>query len=29
LLETSKGVVIIDHKSFLGNRADWSTKALS
>ena len=29
LLETSKGGVIIDHKSFLGKRADWSAKALS
>ena len=29
LLETSKGAVIIDHKSFLGKRADWSDKALS
>jgi ATP-dependent helicase/nuclease subunit A len=29
LLETSKGAVIIDHKSFLGKRADWPAKALS
>jgi ATP-dependent helicase/nuclease subunit A len=29
LLETSKGTVIIDHKSFLGKRADWPAKALS
>ena len=29
LLETGKGAVIIDHKSFLGKRADWSDKALS
>jgi ATP-dependent helicase/nuclease subunit A len=29
LLETGKGAVIIDHKSFLGKRADWSAKALS
>ena len=29
VLETSKGAVIIDHKSFLGKRADWSAKALS
>jgi ATP-dependent helicase/nuclease subunit A len=29
LLETSKGAVIIDHKSFLGKKADWSAKALS
>ena len=29
LLETSQGAVIIDHKSFLGKRADWPAKALS
>jgi ATP-dependent helicase/nuclease subunit A len=29
LLETSKGTVIIDHKSFRGGRADWPAKALS
>ena len=29
LLETSKGGVIIDHKSFLGKRTDWPVKALS
>jgi ATP-dependent helicase/nuclease subunit A len=29
LLETSKGAVIIDHKSFLGSSADWPGKALS
>jgi len=29
LLETSKGSVIIDHKSFLGKRTDWPAKALS
>ena len=29
LLETSKGAVIIDHKSFLGRSADWPAKALS
>jgi hypothetical protein len=29
LLETSEGAVIIDHKSFLGKRADWPAKALS
>jgi ATP-dependent helicase/nuclease subunit A len=29
LLETSKGFVVIDHKSFLGKTADWSEKALS
>jgi ATP-dependent helicase/nuclease subunit A len=29
LLETSKGTVVIDHKSFLGKRADWPAKALS
>jgi ATP-dependent helicase/nuclease subunit A len=28
LLETSKGAVIIDHKSFLGKRADWPARAL-
>jgi ATP-dependent helicase/nuclease subunit A len=28
LLETDKGPVIIDHKSFLGASADWSAKAL-
>jgi hypothetical protein len=28
-LETNKGAVIIDHKSFLGKRADWPDKALS
>jgi ATP-dependent helicase/nuclease subunit A len=29
LLETSKGAVIIDHKSFLGKKSDWPAKALS
>jgi ATP-dependent helicase/nuclease subunit A len=29
LLETSKGAVIIDHKSFLGKKTDWPAKALS
>jgi ATP-dependent helicase/nuclease subunit A len=29
LLETSTGVVVIDHKSFLGRSADWRAKALS
>jgi ATP-dependent helicase/nuclease subunit A len=29
LLETDQGLVIIDHKSFLGASADWSAKALS
>jgi ATP-dependent helicase/nuclease subunit A len=29
LLETDTGWVIIDHKSFLGRRADWTAKALS
>jgi ATP-dependent exoDNAse (exonuclease V) beta subunit len=29
LLETDKGLVIIDHKSFLGASADWPAKALS
>jgi ATP-dependent helicase/nuclease subunit A len=29
LLETRNGIVIIDHKSFLGKRADWPVKALS
>ena len=29
LLETSRGVVIIDHKSFLGKSADWPQKAVS
>jgi ATP-dependent helicase/nuclease subunit A len=29
LLETSKGFVIIDHKSFLGRSVDWPAKALS
>jgi ATP-dependent helicase/nuclease subunit A len=29
LLETSQGMVIIDHKSFLGKRADWPAKARS
>jgi ATP-dependent helicase/nuclease subunit A len=29
LLETSKGTVIVDHKSFLGKRADWPAKALT
>ena len=29
LLETRNGIVIIDHKSFLGKRADWPAKALS
>lgn len=29
LLETDQGLVIIDHKSFLGGTSDWSAKALS
>jgi ATP-dependent helicase/nuclease subunit A len=29
LLETDKGFVIIDHKSFLGGSAEWPAKALS
>ena len=29
LVETGKGFVIIDHKSFLGGSADWPAKALS
>jgi ATP-dependent exoDNAse (exonuclease V) beta subunit len=29
LLETDKGLVIIDRKSFLGASADWPAKALS
>jgi ATP-dependent helicase/nuclease subunit A len=29
LIETSKGAVLIDHKSFLGRKADWPAKALS
>jgi ATP-dependent exoDNAse (exonuclease V) beta subunit len=29
LVETDKGFVIVDHKSFLGGSADWPTKALS
>ena len=29
LVETDKGFVIIDHKSFLGGSADWPAKALS
>ena len=29
LLETSKGTVIVDHKSFLGKKSDWPAKALS
>jgi ATP-dependent helicase/nuclease subunit A len=29
MLETSKGAVIIDHKSFFGKRADWPAKAVS
>jgi ATP-dependent exoDNAse (exonuclease V) beta subunit len=29
LLETSRGIVMIDHKSFLGRSADWTSKALS
>ena len=29
LLETDKGFVIIDHKSFLGGNTEWSEKALS
>ena len=29
LVETDKGFVIVDHKSFLGGSADWPAKALS
>ena len=29
LLETDRGWVIIDHKSFMGGRNDWNSKALS
>jgi ATP-dependent helicase/nuclease subunit A len=29
LLETSRGIVLVDHKSFLGRSADWPSKALS
>ena len=29
LLETARGVVIIDHKSFLGKSVDWPQKAVS
>ncbi|MBV8099736.1 MAG: PD-(D/E)XK nuclease family protein [Verrucomicrobia bacterium] len=29
LLETANGLVIIDHKSFMGRRADWPSKALT
>jgi len=29
LLETNRGWVVIDHKSFLGKRSDWNSKALS
>lgn len=29
LLETAKGLVIIDHKSFQGKSADWPVRALS
>ena len=29
LLETDRGWVVIDHKSFMGKRSDWNSKALS
>jgi ATP-dependent helicase/nuclease subunit A len=29
LVETDKGIVVVDHKSFLGGSADWPAKALS
>jgi ATP-dependent helicase/nuclease subunit A len=29
VLETSRGIVILDHKSFLGRSVDWPSKALS
>jgi ATP-dependent helicase/nuclease subunit A len=29
LLETAAGVIVIDHKTFLGRKADWPSRALS